>query len=127
MPESAPLGILLIAGTHDRAHTAFMLAAAAAALGRRVVLFATNHGCLALREDWSALDEAGRDAVIRRRGVAGLGELRDSARELGVRMMICEAGLKAEALEGHALSEGVRVAGMASFLDEVGHGQMIAL
>ena len=45
---ASPLGILLIAGTHERAQYAFLIAAAAASLGRPVVLFATNHGCRAL-------------------------------------------------------------------------------
>jgi peroxiredoxin family protein len=121
------LGILLIAGTHERAHYAFMMAAASAALGREVVLFATNLGCRALREDWSGLDDVGRDAVIRRRGVAGLGELRESARELGVRLMACEAGLTAEGIEPTSLQPGVEVAGIATFLEAVGQGQMISL
>ncbi len=123
----AALGILLVAGTHERAHFAFMTAAAAAALGRRVVLFATNHGCRALREDWSELDDVGRDAVVRRRGVAGLGEMRDAARELGVRMIACEGGLRAEGMDAASLREGVEVAGLATFLDAVGQGQMISL
>ena len=43
-------------------------------------------------DDWSDLEDAGRDAAVRMRGVAGLGELRDSATQLGVRMIACEAG-----------------------------------
>jgi peroxiredoxin family protein len=125
--SGAALGILLIAGTHERAQYAFLLAAAAAAVGRRVVLFATNQGCRALREDWSELDDVGRDAVIRRRGVAGLGELRDAARELGVRLIACEAGLTAEAIDPASLQSGVEVAGVATFLEAVGTGQMISL
>ena len=121
------LGILLIAGTHERAQYAFLLASAAASLGRSVTLFATNHGCRALREDWSELDDVGRDAVIRRRGVAGLGELRDSARELGVRMIACEAGLTAEGIDPASLQQGVEIAGVATFLEAVGNGQMISL
>ena len=125
--SASSLGILLIAGTHERAQYAFLVASAAASLGRHVVLFATNHGCRALREDWSELDDVGRDAVIRRRGVAGLGELRDAARELGVRMIACEAGLTAEGIDPASLQEGVEVAGVATFLEAVGKGQMISL
>ena len=126
--QTAPaLGILLIAGTHERAQYAFLLASAAASLGRSVTLFATNHGCRALREDWSELDDVGRDAVIRRRGVAGLGELRDAARELGVRLIACEAGLTAEGIDPASLQQGVEVAGVATFLEAVGSGQMISL
>ena len=60
---SEPLGILLLSGAHDRAHYAFVLASGAAALGRQVVLFATNAGCHALFTDWSGLTDAARDAA----------------------------------------------------------------
>src|SRR5579875_3209257 len=92
------LGILLLSGTHERAHYAFVLATGAAALGREVVLFATNAGCRALLADWSGLKGADRDQAIRARGVAGLEELRAAAGELGIRMIACEAGLRAEAI-----------------------------
>ena len=43
-PPGPPLGILLISGTHERAHYALVLATGAAATGREAVLFATNEG-----------------------------------------------------------------------------------
>ena len=104
-----------------------MLAAAAAAMGRQVTLMATNHGLRALRDDWSELDDVGRDAMVRRQGLAGLGELRDSSRELGVHLMACEAGLKAESIDPASLLEGVQTSGLAAFLDAVGQGQLISL
>ncbi len=121
------LGILLISGSHERAHYAFVLAAGAAAIGRHVVLFATNAGCRALCTDWSGVDEVGRDAVIRRRGVAGLGEIREAARELGVRMIACEAGLKAEGTAPGSLWQGVEIGGMTTFLEATASGQLISL
>ncbi|HTU54145.1 MAG TPA: hypothetical protein VMF62_09255 [Acetobacteraceae bacterium] len=127
MPSERLLGILLLSGRHDRAHYAFVLATGAAALGRTVVLFATNLGCHALLADWSGLDDAGRDAVIRTRGVAGLDSLREAAADLSVRMIACEAGLRAEALEGAALLRGVEVAGIATFLEAVGEGQLLSV
>ena len=125
--SSEPLGILLISGTHERAHYAFVLAAGAAALGRRVVLFATNDGCQALCTDWSALQESGRDANLRSRGVAGIGELRDSAVELGVRLIACESGMRVAALDAVRLLPGVEVAGVASFLEACSGGQILTL
>ncbi len=122
-----PLGILLLAGTHERAHYAFVLASAAAALGRAVTLFATNDGCHALCADWSGLADGGREARITARGVAGLAELRDAARELGVRLIACEAGLAAAAIAPGALLPGVEIAGVATFFAAVGSGQMLAL
>jgi len=124
---SDTLGILLVSGTHDRAHYAFVLASGAAALGRRVVLFATNAGCHALFSDWSGLVDAARDERVRAAGVAGLAELREASQELDVRMIACEAGLRAEGLDAARLLPGVEVAGVATFLEAVGAGQMLAL
>jgi peroxiredoxin family protein len=122
-----PLGILLLSGTHERAHYAFVVAAAAAALGRKVVIFATNDGCRALCEDWSALDQSGRDASLRARGIAGIGELRDSATELGTRLIACELGLKVAAIGPESLTAGVEVAGIATFLEAIAGGQIVTL
>jgi peroxiredoxin family protein len=121
------LGILLLSGTQERAQYAFVLASGAAALGRPVVLFATNHGCHALLTDWSGLQDAARDTAIQARGVAGLAELRDAAIELGVRLIACEAGLRMASLDAAALLPAVEVAGVATFLEAVGDGQMISL
>ena len=121
------IGLLLLSGAHDRAHYAFVLATGAAALGRDVVLFATNAGCHALAADWSGLTDAGRDAAARAQGVAGLDELRAAAQELGVRLIACEAGLRLAPLEASALLRGVEVAGVATFLAAVGAGQIISL
>jgi len=124
--ESA-LGVLLLSGAHDRAHYAFVVAAGAAALGRRVVLFATNLGCHALCRDWSGLSDAGRDARIAARGVAGLEVLREACLDMEVRMIACEAGLRAEALDDSQLLPRVEVAGIATFLSAVGAGQIITI
>ncbi len=126
MPDAAPLGVLLLSGAHDRAHYAFVIATGAAALGRNVTLFATNAGCRALLRDWQGLDDCGRDAVIQARGVAGLDTLRDAAAELGIAMIACEAGLRAEAIDLALLLPGVQVAGIATFLAAVGGGSIVS-
>nr|WP_283949918.1 DsrE/DsrF/DrsH-like family protein [Limobrevibacterium gyesilva] len=118
---------MLISGTHERAHYAFVLAAGAAAVGRGVVLFATNDGCRALLADWSALADPGRDAAVRAHGVAGLGELRDAAAELGVRLIACEAGLRMAGLDGTTLAPGVEIAGITTFLEAAKGGQIVSL
>lgn len=125
--QDKTLGILLISGTHERAHYAFVLATGAASVGRTVVLFATNDGCRALAEDWSGLAGSGRDAAVRAQGVAGLGELREAASELGVRRIACESGLRLAALPVSALADGVEVAGVVTFLDAVSDGQIVTL
>jgi uncharacterized protein len=125
--SEAALGVLLLAGAHDRAHYAFVVASGAAALGRTVVMFATNLGCLALCRDWSALADAERDQRIKQRGVADLETLREACVELGVQMIACDAGLKAEAIDPTHLMDNVKVAGLATFLSAVGSGQIITI
>lgn len=127
MPSERPLGILLTSGAHEGAHYAFVLAAGAAALGRRVVVFATNAGCHALATDWSGLTNSARDDLARARGIAGLEELRAACGELGVRLIACEAGLRMAPLDAAALLPSVEVAGVATFLSAVGDGQIISL
>ena len=124
---SDPLGVLLLSDTHDRAHYAFVVASGAAALGRPVVVFATNRGCLALCRDWSELDLTDRDARIQARGVAGLDTLRNACLDMDVRMIACEAGLRAEALDPGLLLPQVEVAGIVTFLSAVGTGQIITI
>lgn len=121
------MGVMLLSGAHDRAHYAFVVASGAAALGRRVVLFATNLGCHALCRDWSGLSDADRDARIKGRGVAGLGTLREACVEMQVRMIACEAGLRAEALDLGLLLPNVEVAGIATFLAAVGTAPIITI
>ena len=117
-----PLGILLISGGAERAHYAFVLAAGAAALGRPVVVFATNEGTRALCADIARLDDVPRPA-----GVAGLAELRAASVELGVRLIACETGMLMAGIAPSALLDGVEVAGVATFLAAVGDGQMLTL
>ena len=124
---SEPLGVLLLSGAHDRAHYAFVLASGAAALGRRVVVFASNAGCHALLADWSGLADAARDERVRAAGVAGFDELREATRELGARLIVCEAGLRAEGLTEARLFEDAEVAGVATFLEAVGAGQIVCI
>ena len=124
---NTPLSVLLVSGYHDRAHYAFVIAAGAAALGRRVQLFATNAGCHALLQDLSGIEDAARDVIVRARGVAGLGELREACVELGVTLLACEAGLRAEAINPRELMPGVEVAGVARFLSDAAGGQIVSL
>lgn len=122
-----PLGILLLSGGYARAHYAFVLAAGAAAMGRRVCVFATDAGCHALLQDWSGLEDSARDAAVRAAGVAGLDELRDAVAELGVQLLACDAGLRMAGLDRAPLWRGVEVAGVPTFLSATAGGQIISL
>ena len=114
MAES--LGILLISGGHERAHYAFMLATAAAAMGRPVLLFATNAGVQALRQDWRPMDPDRRDDLVMARGLAGLDELRTAAQDLGIRLTACDAAMHLALLAPEDLLPGVEIVGIPTFL-----------
>nr|WP_235913783.1 hypothetical protein [Pseudoroseomonas coralli] len=103
-----------------------VLATGAAAVGREVVLFATNAGCRLLLRDTPLLADP-REALLRERGVAGIGTLLEAAGELGLRRIACEAGLRAEDIEAGTLAPGVEVAGVVTFLAAVGGGQIVSL
>ena len=120
------LGVLLLSGGHERAHYALVLATGAAALGRDVVLFATNAGCRLFLDPCPLLADP-CEAALEARGVAGIGTLLAAASDLGLRRIACDAGLKAENLAGRPLASGVAVAGVATFLAAVGDGQMLSL
>jgi uncharacterized protein len=122
----ATLGVLLRSDGHEAAHYALILATGAAAVGRGVVLFATNRGCRLLL-DGSPLAQDPREALLEQRGVAGIATLLEAARDLGVRCIACEAGLRAEAIEPETLAEGVEIAGVATFLSAIGAGQIVSL
>ncbi len=123
---SNPLGILLISGGHERAHYALVLATGAAAVGREVVIFATNAGCR-LFDAARPLEADPREAAVTAQGVAGISILLAAAEELGIRRIACEAGLRSEGMEAGALQQGVEVAGVVSFLAAIGTGQVISL
>lgn len=123
---SAPLGILLRSGGHEAAHYALVLATGAAAVGRPAVIFATNAGLALLRRDSPLLADS-REALVEARGVAGIATLLVAAREFGVRLIACDAGLRVEGIIAAALAEGVEVAGVVTFLSAVGPGQIVAL
>jgi peroxiredoxin family protein len=121
-----PLGILLLSGDHDRAHYALVLATGAAAVGREVVLFATNAGCR-LFDAARPLEADPRESLLEARGVAGIRTLLAAAAELGIRRIACEAGLRAEGLGVASLLPGVEVAGVVTFLSAIGSGQIATI
>jgi len=120
-----PLGVLLLDGTHERAHYALVLATGAAALGRTVVLFVTNDGIQLLLRDAPLLADP-REMLLASRGVAGIGALLEAAADLGLRCIVCEAGLRAGGLQPEQLGANIEIAGIATFLGAVGTGQIVA-
>ena len=121
-----PLGILLRGAGHEPAHYALVLGTAAAAIGRPVTLLATNAGLALLRRDAPLLADPREDLLVRR-GVAGIGTLLEAAGDLGLRLIACEAGMRAESIAAGDLLEGVEVAGVVTFLESAGPGQLLSL
>lgn len=111
-----------------------MMATAAASIGRPVVLFATNAGINALcrrtpdgEPGWTHLSGSVRDVELQGHGIAGMADLLVAAVELGIRIMVCETGLKAEGMTASDLSAGVpgEVTGLVSFYEAVGDGAIV--
>ena len=121
-----PLGILLRGAGHEPAHYALVLATAAAAIGHPVTLFATNAGLALFRRDAALLADP-REAHLAAQGVAGIAVLWEAAEELGLRRIACEAGLRAEGLAAADLAPEVEVAGVVTFLQAAGAGQLLSL
>jgi peroxiredoxin family protein len=101
------LALIVLDGSYERVHYALAMAASAAAIGRKVILFFTNHGLHALmrtREGapgWHRLraDADGRSAHTQDQAriaakVGGFDELLAACVELGARLMACEMGLR---------------------------------
>lgn len=101
-PAERSLVCILHSGDYERVRFTLATAAAAAAAGRAVTLFFTMDACVALRRDsgWHGLQSAGgsaleADTVLRDKGVAGFEELLGACRDLGVRLVVCEMGMRA--------------------------------
>lgn len=115
-PERAKpgkLSIIVYSGDVERVHYALALASAAAATNTKATLFFTMGGLKALLKDsgdgapgWHALrpGESGlapalRDAELAKRGAATFAELLAACRELDVKFMVCEMGLRVMGIE----------------------------
>lgn len=92
-----PLGLCIQSGDPARVAYALDLAAAGAALGRPVAILFAGESLALLRPG----REPERLAVLR---------------ELGVRLMLCDAALKASGLLAADLAPGLEVAGLVSLL-----------
>lgn len=126
------LSIVVFSGAFDRVHYALVMAAAAVASNTPVTLFFTMWAGRALQKPaadgtpaWHRLplsegsgSAAEMDAGFRAKGVAGFEELLEACVLLGVKVMVCEMGLKALGMDADALRPDVPVAtgGVVTFL-----------
>ncbi len=136
------LSVVVFSGLFDKVHYALVMATAAAAVGRPVTLFFTMGALQALllpdgdgMAPWRAMavsdgtrDGGTMDDSFAARGVATFEQLLDAAAELGVRMMVCEMGLRALGLDRESLRPELALeeGGVVSFLNDASrHGAML--
>ena len=120
---SGGLSIILRSDKYEDAHYALAMASAALAVNQPAVLFFTMGGLRALMTP-PALQDWGRDALNRQRGVGDFETLLQACIELGARFIVCEMGLRSLAIDRAALRSDVpfTVAGIVTLLEETRTG-----
>jgi peroxiredoxin family protein len=134
--EQSPdkLSIVIYDHHYDKVHYALVMASAAAAIGRPVTLFFTMGACEMLRTEsengepaWAHMplsdedgDGAVRDLFYSRTGIATMEELIEACIALGVKVLVCEMGLRAKGLENSALRPDLTIerSGVVTFLND---------
>lgn len=135
-------------GTLDWAYPPLILATTAAAAGLEAAIFFTFYGLNIIRKDFDArlrISPVANPAMpmpvhmpdivtalpgmtsmatrmmksrFREKGVAGIGELLDAARESGVRLIACQMTMDVFGYRQEDFVEGVEFGGAAAFLSE---------
>jgi len=120
---SGGLSIILRSDRYEDAHYALAMASAALAVNQPAVLFFTMGGLRALMTP-PALQDWGRDALNRQRGVGDFETLLQACIELGARFIVCEMGLRSLAIDRAGLRADVpfTVAGIVTLLEETKTG-----
>jgi peroxiredoxin family protein len=111
------LALVIHSGEAARVHYALVLAAAAAAIGRPVILFFAGSS-LALARDAPG-DLAGHatfSATARATGAPDIETLWRACRELGVRLIACETAMRLAGAKRSTLAADVEVAGAVTLL-----------
>jgi peroxiredoxin family protein len=139
-PERPRLAVVVLSGLFERVHYALVLAAAAAAIGRPVILFFTQHGLLALRAAeqgappaWRGLSsvegEGGGlvDDRFKAAGVASFEDLLEACVEMGVQFLACEMGMRCMGLKPSGLRADVpfEETGAVTFLSHASSGSTV--
>ncbi|MCW8914302.1 MAG: DsrE/DsrF/DrsH-like family protein [Magnetovibrio sp.] len=128
------LSIVVFSGEFDKVHYALVMASAAAATDSAVTLFFTMEGARAMlgpdadgQPAWAkqptsaGFDNGGQmDITFKNRQVADFETLLGACKELGVRFMVCEMGLKALGLDRNDLRSDILfdIGGVVTFLND---------
>jgi len=117
--SEAGLSIIVRSDKYEDVHYALAMASAAVAVNQRAVLFFTMGGLRALMGPPPPLEDWGRDALNRERGVGDFETLLQACVELGVRFIVCEMGLRSLAIDRASLRSDVpfAVAGIVTLLE----------
>jgi peroxiredoxin family protein len=118
------LSIIVRSGKYEDVHYALAMAAAAIAVNKPAVLFFTMSGIHALQGPPPPLEGWERDAQNKQRGVGDFETLLQACVELGVRIIVCEMGLRSLAIDRTSLRADVpfTVAGIVTLLEETKPG-----
>ncbi|MDP3163169.1 MAG: DsrE family protein [Reyranella sp.] len=118
------VSVILRSGDYESAHYGLALAAAALAVNKPAVLFFTMGGIRALTGPPAALEDWGRDALNRERGVGDFETLLQACVELGCRFIVCEMGLRSLDIDRASLRTDVpfTIAGIVTLLEETRPG-----
>ncbi|TPW34680.1 DsrE/DsrF/DrsH-like family protein [Oecophyllibacter saccharovorans] len=125
--QSPPLFLTLADDSWQRVYHAFVLAAGALALERKVVLFAGGKSVLALTRTADRLPDQPAEEEMRRKALPTLLELRTACLDLGMRLLACESGMRLAGLSPDDLCESVEVGGVVEFLVQAGTRPITAL
>ena len=128
------LSVVVFSGKFDRVHYALVMASAAAAIDTPVTLFFTMEAVRNIlkpeadgQPTWGTQTTtmcletgADMDAGFKEHGVADFETLLMSCRELGVKFMVCEMGLKAMDLQREDIREdlNIELGGVVTFLND---------
>lgn len=128
------LSIVVFAGQFDKVHYALVMASAAAAIDTPVTLFFTMEAVRSIltpgadgEASWASQTTsmcletgADMDANFKESGVADFETLLAACRDLGVRFMVCEMGLKAMGLNREDIRNDliIEMGGVVTFLND---------
>ncbi len=125
------LSVIVFDGRFDRVHYALVMASAAAATSRAATLFFTGKALTALTAGgWRRLqgEPEATNTGFKKKGVADFEALLEACRDLGVRIIACEMGLRTAGLTEKDLDPDlpIEIAGVVTFLGDASkHGAML--
>jgi peroxiredoxin family protein len=142
------VALIVFSGDLDRVLAAFIIATGAAAVGHEVSMFFTFWGLAALKKktklegkslfekmmavmspdsskslpvskmNYFGIGSKMLRKMMKDKEVSSLEEMMDLAREMGVKMLVCEMSREVMGVDDEELMEGLEPAGVASFLGE---------